>query len=401
MALVDYNMQNPMNAFFQTAGGLQQLQQNQMAMQQQQQQQQAAQAQQAKIQELMPRVQAGDYNAAIELATVSPQLSDAITKAKANMREGQDRATADWIAGYQAAPDKEAYLASDNQSIDIDDQFRQMPPEQRDVLTKIVGAQVMPEQMFNATFGQPKEQRQQASPANVQEFEYFSNLTPEQQQKYLEVKRGQQLTPEQKAQGKGLETQTVEERKAGVKALTDITASEKSAASQMATLSNLEKLSDKAFEGGFSETKKFAGRLASNLGLNIEGMSESEVFEALANSVVLDASQMMSGALSNADMAFLQNTVPTLTQSKEGRKELISIMRKASQRKIDYAKAARKFRKENGYFDENEFRDEFDAENKPLFDGEKQKSTSKDEFLGRQPKASQPVTIGRFTIVEE
>ncbi len=75
----------------------------------------------------MPLVKSGDYSATLELATVSPELSGAIEKAKAGMTEGQDRATADWIAGYQSAPDKDAYLAQDNQSIDIDDQFRQMP----------------------------------------------------------------------------------------------------------------------------------------------------------------------------------------------------------------------------------------------------------------------------------
>lgn len=167
--IIDYNMQNPMNAFFQTAGGLQQLQGNQQQMQmqqaqfaQQQQQQQAAQQQQARLQELLPKVQAGDYKAAVEIATISPQLSQAIEKAKANMTAGQDRATAQWIAGYQAAPDKEAYLARDNQEIDIDDQFRQMPMEQREVLTRIVGAQVMPEQMFNTTFGQQMTEAQSA-----------------------------------------------------------------------------------------------------------------------------------------------------------------------------------------------------------------------------------------------
>lgn len=161
MAIIDYNMQSPMDSFFKTAGGIQQLQSNnqqyeanQLDMKQQQQQQQESTQQQERIQSLLPKVQAGDYKASIELATVSPQLSEAITKAKANMREGQDKATADWIAGYQSAPDKEAYVNQDNQLIDIDDQFRTMAPEQRDMLTKIVGAQVMPEQMFNATFGQ-------------------------------------------------------------------------------------------------------------------------------------------------------------------------------------------------------------------------------------------------------
>ncbi|AUR84596.1 coil containing protein [Vibrio phage 1.061.O._10N.286.55.C2] len=158
--MVNYSMQNPMNAFMGTVQGMQNIEANQMAMDQQrqnqataQQQQQASQATQARIGELVPLIQSGDYDASIELASISPEISAAIGKAQLGASEVKDRATADWIAGYQSAPDKDAYLSQDNQLIDIDDQFRTIPLEQRDVLTKIVGAQVMPKDMFNAAFG--------------------------------------------------------------------------------------------------------------------------------------------------------------------------------------------------------------------------------------------------------
>lgn len=158
--MVNYSMQNPMNAFMGTVQGMQNIEANQMAMDQQrqnqaaqQQQQQANQATQTRIGELVPLIQSGDYDASIELASISPEISAAIGKAQLGASEVKDRATADWIAGYQSAPDKDAYLSQDNQLIDIDDQFRTIPLEQRDVLTKIVGAQVMPKDMFNAAFG--------------------------------------------------------------------------------------------------------------------------------------------------------------------------------------------------------------------------------------------------------
>ena len=158
--MINYNVDNPMGSFFNTVQGFQNLDANRMQLDQQRQQQAAQQQQaqqqqqiQARTQELMPLVKSGDYDATIELSTINPQIAEAVTKAKANLKQGQDVQIANWLAGYQTAPDKEAYLAEDLPGVDIDDNFRGMDPEQRDSLTRIVGAQVMPKAMFEATFG--------------------------------------------------------------------------------------------------------------------------------------------------------------------------------------------------------------------------------------------------------
>ncbi|AUR83713.1 coil containing protein [Vibrio phage 1.039.O._10N.286.55.A2] len=158
--MINFNTTNAFDSMMGTVGGLQQVKQNSMNLDAQRQQQQAAAQQQeqqqmisARTQELMPLVKSGDYDATIELSTINPQIAEAVTKAKASMKEGQEAEIASWLAGYQTAPDKEAYIAQDNPNVDIDDNFRGMEPEQRESLTKIVGAQVMPKDMFNATFG--------------------------------------------------------------------------------------------------------------------------------------------------------------------------------------------------------------------------------------------------------
>lgn len=149
------------------------------------------------------------------------------------------------------------------------------------------------------------------------------------------------------------------------------------ASKEMATIGTLEKLSDKAFSGSGAGALLAGAKLLKQAGIDTEGLTESEVYEKVSNTLVLDKSQQMSGALSNADMMFLQNTVPDLTTSKEGRKLTFDIGKKLAQREKDVAKLATEFRKANGgSFDSGEFQvylDQWKEEN-PLFKDEQKQS---------------------------
>lgn len=149
------------------------------------------------------------------------------------------------------------------------------------------------------------------------------------------------------------------------------------ASKEMATIGTLEKLSDKAFSGAGAGALLAGAKLLKQAGIDTEGLTESEVYEKVSNTLVLDKSQQMSGALSNADMMFLQNTVPDLTTSKEGRKLTFDIGKKLAQREKDVAKLATEFRKANGgSFDSGEFQvylDQWKEEN-PLFGNEQKQS---------------------------
>jgi len=140
---------------------------------------------------------------------------------------------------------------------------------------------------------------------------------------------------------------------------------------EIATIGTLEKLSEKAFSGTGAGALLAGAKLLDQAGIKTEGLTESEVYEKVANTLVLDKSQQMAGALSNGDMAFLQNTVPALNTSKESRKLTFDIGKKLAQREKDVAKLATEFRKANGgSFDSGEFQvylDEWKEAN-PLFE---------------------------------
>ena len=146
-----------------------------------------------------------------------------------------------------------------------------------------------------------------------------------------------------------------------------------SANKELATISTLENLSDKAFSGAGAGALLQGAKVLKQLGVETEGLKETEVYEKLANTLVLDKSQQMSGALSNADMTFLQNTVPSLNTSKEGRKLTFEISRKLAEREKQVARLATEFRRNNqGAFDMGEFQAYLDEwkEANPLFEKE-------------------------------
>ena len=132
-----------------------------------------------------------------------------------------------------------------------------------------------------------------------------------------------------------------------------------------ATLGRLSQLSDKAFDGVTAGAYKGAAKLAKAVGIDVEGLTETELFSALSNDLVLGQTNQLTGVLTDKDMAFLEQTVPQLSQTKEGRKQLIGVMKEVNEASREKAKLAKQFKDMNdGYFDSAAF-DEFMANRKP------------------------------------
>ena len=172
-----------------------------------------------------------------------------------------------------------------------------------------------------------------------------------------------------------------ETQKINAKAYSDINKTNNSIRAEENKIKQLQRLNEKAFSGPLVNEKLSAAKLAGNFGIDVEGLPESEAFRAVSNELVLDKSQQMSGALSEGDMAFLQNTVPNLGNSKEGRASVFDYSQKLIDRQKEYAKKAREFTKEKGYFDLGEFESEFQqyADENPLFGSESQSSENLNE----------------------
>ena len=136
------------------------------------------------------------------------------------------------------------------------------------------------------------------------------------------------------------------------------------------TLNRLEKLNDKAFDGVGAGAYKSAAKLAKAIGIDVEGLNETELFESLSNELVLGQTSKLVGVLTDTDMQLLASTVPHLSQTKEGRKKLISVMKEINQASKEQAKLAREYRasdfggKERGSFDDIGFQEFLDSKPK-------------------------------------
>jgi len=231
-------------------------------------------------------------------------------------------------------------------------------------------------------------------PAAVLETEWLLQQPKEVQETHRKLKRGERTSTAEKMEydkaKADLDVKTAQ-RKAeisqGIKQLGTIAETGRGASKQLNTIKRLQSLNEKAFAGTGAEFGLGVGKAAKALGIDVEGIPESEQFAAISNELVLDKSQQMSGALSNADMDFLRNTAPTLTQSREGRGQMLDYAERLANREREYAKQAQKFRKDNGYFSQSEFQQEFDqwAEENPLFEGEQVTSQEVDQIVISSP----------------
>ncbi len=147
--------------------------------------------------------------------------------------------------------------------------------------------------------------------------------------------------------------------KINAKAFSDINKTGKQTRAEINKINRLAKLNEKAFAGAGGDVKMALGQMASNIGINVDGLPESEAFRAVSNELVLDKSQQMSGALSEGDMAFLRDTVPNLNNTKAGRSDIFDYSKALLERQDEYSKQARQFKKDNGYFDLGEFEQQF------------------------------------------
>jgi hypothetical protein len=211
----------------------------------------------------------------------------------------------------------------------------------------------------------------------VRETEWFGKQSPEVQETHLKLKRGEKMTTEEKMMYDRAksdlavqETAQKEDIKLGAKELNLLAKESRGASKQLNTIDRLESLNEKAFSGSAAGFRLEVAKLLKPI-IDIKGLSETEQFRAISNELVLDKSQQMTGALSNADMIFLQNTAPTISDTKEGRGQIIDFARKLAERQKEHAKQAQEFKKDNGYFNLSEFQSQFDswANENPLFPG--------------------------------
>lgn len=99
--------------------------------------------------------------------------------------------------------------------------------------------------------------------------------------------------------------------------------------------------------------------------------SPNEVFQKVSQKAVIDNLGSLGAGVSNADRQFIQGTVPNITNSPEGNRQIIGMGRKIEQRKQQVAKLAREYASKHGGRIDAGFDDYLSqwSEKNPLFPG--------------------------------
>jgi hypothetical protein len=129
----------------------------------------------------------------------------------------------------------------------------------------------------------------------------------------------------------------------------------RNAAGQKGTLDLMENLTKDPnfYSGAGGEAALKANQALVGLGIkDPKATSANETFQALGNKLVLDAAGGSLGpAISNADRDYIGATVPNLTKTPEGNRELIGMQRKLVKRQEEVAALARMYANDKGRLD--------------------------------------------------
>lgn len=136
--------------------------------------------------------------------------------------------------------------------------------------------------------------------------------------------------------------------KADADRLTTYQKSADGAVQMLGTLDQLEKLNPKSLSGGGAEARaNVANWLSGWTGVNIvdaKTLANTQEYNALTSRAILDSlGGSLGTGVSNADVAFIKNTVPKLEYSAEARQQLIGFLRNKASSSIDLYTRARDY----------------------------------------------------------
>jgi hypothetical protein len=153
---------------------------------------------------------------------------------------------------------------------------------------------------------------------------------------------------------------------------------QKGARDASSTIGKLDRLgtalsSPGVYTGAGGELVADLKKTAAGLGIPIEGVAETDVARAISNEITLQLRNPaggagMPGAMSEADRNFLAAIPPGLSNTPEGNRQKLDMLKKVQQRNIDVARLANQYAQENGQIDAGFYQSLTDwAETHPLF----------------------------------
>lgn len=157
----------------------------------------------------------------------------------------------------------------------------------------------------------------------------------------------------------------------------------------------LKQLNPVASQGSLANLETGLAQGAASLGIDVgKFKSSNELASAISNDLVLKAknaggTNQMPGAMSDADRNFLATTAPQLTQTREGREQLMNWMQRKAQRDQEISQLATQYAGKKGDlqgFDtlvQDRYKDKplyTESDYKSLFGGKKEATYTEDEY---------------------
>jgi hypothetical protein len=138
------------------------------------------------------------------------------------------------------------------------------------------------------------------------------------------------------------------------KRLGELTTKADSARNLLQTINRMEKMNPDVYSGGGASARMATVNLLQGMGINVgdpKKLAMSQAFDSDASKLVLDSLGGSLGAgTSNADVSFIQKTVPQLAHSKEARQQMFNWMRDKALRTIKQGSDARAHYEKKGNF---------------------------------------------------
>jgi GH24 family phage-related lysozyme (muramidase) len=129
---------------------------------------------------------------------------------------------------------------------------------------------------------------------------------------------------------------------------------------------------DKLYQGGGGNMNLTAKNWLNSMGMKLEGVQEGQEFNSMANGITLAQRKLlggMPGSLSDSDRKFLEETSPSLNNSKEANLAIIDRLTKINQRARDYNTWRQEYVQQRGRLDEGFYRyAKAKADENPLFE---------------------------------
>lgn len=299
-----------------------------------QQDREAGMQKQARLKELGNAAIGGDLNASQQLWAEAPEYAAQIDKGLGIQNEQQLKQVGGWLEQYLTTPAEQRgeflQKTADKTPFSIDDDLLAMDPKQRDGYANMLAGRYLNKDQIKMLQGVAAEK----GPSAVEETKWFMQQPENVQQAHLKLKRGEQLSADEKLALEGAKSD-IKVSEAGRKKTAEGIAGRQQgfidsgvdAADSLANVRRARKLLDGIKTGGFDRVQ-----LAAKRAFGIESADEAELSANLGKAILAQLKPIFGAAFTAAEGERLEKIEANFGKSTEGNKRLLEQVMKITDR---------------------------------------------------------------------